>query len=163
MDPTGWATFWAFMALIVFVGIVVYLKVPGMITAALDQRSRRIESQLADAARLRSEAQALLDEYRRRRDEAEAEAAAIVEQARREAEALAVEARARIGDYVSRRTKAVEQRIAQAESQAVAEVRNRAVDVAAAAAAQLLAEKTEGDAGNRLVDRSIASLGSSLN
>lgn len=163
MDPTAWATFWAFMALIAFLAIVVYLKVPQKITAALDDRSRKIQAQLDDARRLREEAQALVTEYRRRHDEAQAEAEAIVTQARREAEVLTAEAQARIEDYVTRRTKAVEARIAQAETQAIAEVRSRAVDVATAAAARILAEKTQGPVGDELVMRSIGAVRSNLN
>jgi F-type H+-transporting ATPase subunit b len=141
MDPTQWATFWAFMALLVFLGLLVYLKLPGRIVAALDDRSNKIRTQLEDARRLREEAQALLADYQRRRSEAESEAEAIVSQARREADALTEEARIRMQDFVTRRTKAVEDRIAQAEAQAVSEVRNRAVDVATAAAARILGNR----------------------
>jgi F-type H+-transporting ATPase subunit b len=163
MNPTDWATFWAFMALLVFLGLLVYLKLPARIVGALDARSAKIRSELADAKRLREEAQALLSEYQRRRGEAEGEAEAIVTQARREAETLTEEARLRMADYVSRRTRAVEQRIAQAETQAVAEVRGRAIDVAAAAAAEILARKAHGQVGDQLVDRSIAAVRANLN
>ena len=163
MDPTAWATFWAFMALIVFLGIVVYVGAPGKIAAALDARSAKIKSELDDARRLREEAQALLAEYQRRRGEAESEADEIISRARREAEALAEEARSRLEEYVTRRTKSVEQRIAQAETQAVAEVRGRAIDVAAAAAARIIADKARGDAGDQLVGRSIDAVRSNLN
>ncbi len=163
MDPTKWASFWAFMALLAFLAIVVYLKVPQKIIAALDERSRKIQAQLDDARRLRQEAETLVAEYRRRRADAQAEADAIVTQAQREAETLTAEARVRIEEYVSRRTKAVEARIAQAETQAVAEVRSRAVDVATAAAARILAEKAQGPAGDELVARSIGTVRSSLN
>ena len=163
MDPTQWATFWAFMALLVFLGLLVYLKVPGKIAAALDERSNKIRTQLDDARRLREEAQALLADYQRRRGEAEKEAESIVAQARREADALTEEARIRMRDFVARRTKAVEDRIAQAEAQAVNEVRNRAVDVATAAAARILADQAKGPIGDQLIDRAIRSVRSNLN
>jgi F-type H+-transporting ATPase subunit b len=163
MDATAWATFWVFLGFLVFIGILVYLKIPAKLAAALDARSAKIQSELDEARRLRKEAQSLLSEYQRRRGEAEAEADAIVAQARREAEALTEEARARLEDYVTRRTKSVEQRIAQAETQAVAEVRSRAIDVAAAAAGRILAEKTQGPAGDQLVERSISAVRTSMN
>ncbi len=163
MDATAWATFWVFLSFLVFLGILVYMGVPKMLISALDARSARIRSDLDDARRLREEAQTLLSEYQRRRGEAQAEADAIVAQARREAEALTEEARARMEDYVTRRTRAVEQRIAQAETQAVAEVRSCAIDVATAAAAKILAVKAEGRAGNDLVERSIQAVRSNLN
>ncbi|WP_246206290.1 ATP F0F1 synthase subunit B [Propylenella binzhouense] len=151
------------MAFVVFLGILVYMKVPGKIAAWLDQRSERIRRDLEEARRLREEAQALLAEYQRRRQEAEEEAEAIVDQARREAEAIRVDAEQRMGEYIERRTRIVEQRIAQAEVQAVAEVRGRAVDVAAAAASSILAEKGAGDVGQRLVEQSIGQVRSNLN
>lgn len=163
MDATAWATFWVFLGLLVFLAVLVYLKVPGKLAAALDARAAKISSDLDDARRLREEAQKLLAEYQRRRGEAVAEAEAIVAQARREAEALTSEAKARLEDYVIRRTKSVEQRIAQAETQAVAEVRGRAIDVAAAAASRILAEKAKGRMGEELVERAIVAVRENLN
>ena len=163
MNATEWATVWVFLALLVFIGILIYMKVPGMAVAALDKRAEKIKADLEQARRLREEAEALLREYQRKRGEAEAEAAAIVAQAKREAEALGTEARARIEDYVVRRTKAVESRIAQAEAQAVAEVRSRAIDVAAAAASRILADEAKGPQGDELVGRSIDTLRKNLN
>jgi F-type H+-transporting ATPase subunit b len=163
MNATQWATFWVFLGLLVFIGVLIHMKVPGMAVAALDKRSAKIRSDLEEAARLRAEAEALLKQYQRKRGEAEAEAAAIVAQANREATALGEEARVRIGDYVARRTKAVELRIAQAETQAVAEVRSRAIDVAAAAAGRILAEEAKGGKGDALIERAIDTVRKSLN
>ncbi|MGH6925172.1 MAG: ATP F0F1 synthase subunit B [Propylenella sp.] len=163
MDATAWATVWVFLALLVFLGTLVYMKVPAMLTAALDKRADKIRSELDEAQKLRREAEALLAEYKRRTANAEAEAAAIVTQAKREAEALSAEAKGRIEEYVARRTRAVEQRIAQAETQAVAEVRSRAIDVAAAAAGRILAERAKGKAGDELVERSIDVVRKNLN
>ncbi|MGQ7792248.1 F0F1 ATP synthase subunit B family protein [Faunimonas sp. B44] len=163
MDATAWASFWAFMALIAFLGILVYLKVPAMAADWLDSRAERIRRDLDEARRLREEAQALLADYQRRRQEAEEEAEAIVDQARREAEAIATEAQLRMGEYIERRTRLVEQRIGQAEVQAIAEVRSRAVDVAAEAATRILSERGSGETGQRLVRDSIEQVRSNLN
>lgn len=163
MDATQWATFWVFLGLLVFLVLLIYLKVPGMAVAALDKRAAKIREDLDQARRLREEAAALLQEFQRKRGEAEAEAEAIVTQAKREAEALSAEAKVRIEDYVARRTKAVEARISQAESQAVAEVRGRAIDVASSAAARILGEETKGRKGEDLVARSIETVRNSLN
>ena len=163
MNATAWATFWVFLGLVVFIAMLLYMKIPAKLTAALDARSAKIRSELEDAARLRQEAEALLAEYQRRREEAVAEADAIITQARHEAAAFTEEAQARIAELVARRTKAVEQRIAQAETQAVAEVRSRAIDVATAAAARILADKSAGRTGDELVERSIEAVRSNLN
>ena len=137
------ATFWAFIGLILFIAIVVYLGAPRVIGKSLDSRAERIRNDLDEARRLRDEAQQLLAEYQRKRKEAEQEAGDIVAAAKREAETLVTEAKQKTEDYVARRTALAEQKIAQAERDAVAEVRGRAVDIAIEAAGQVLADKVD--------------------
>lgn len=144
------ATFWALVALLIFLGIVVYVKVPGMIARSLDARAERIRHELDEARRLREEAQQLLAEYQRKRKEAEKEAADIVAAAKREADMLAEEARQRTEEYVARRTTLAENKIAQAEQDAVNEVRARAVDIAVEAAGRLLADRVDAKVGGEL-------------
>jgi len=156
------ATFWAFIALLMFFAIVIYFKVPGLITRALDARIARIEADLEEAKRLREEAQALLAEYERKRKAAESEAEDIVAAAKDEAERLTAEAEAALEDMVARRTKAVEDKIAQAEAQAISEVRARSADVAIEAARLLLADQVK-ENGSALVDQSIKDVASRLN
>ncbi|MEQ8400614.1 MAG: F0F1 ATP synthase subunit B [Roseitalea porphyridii] len=143
------SSFWALVGLILFFGIVYYFKVPGMVTGALDKRGDRIRNELEEARRLREEAQQLLAEYQRKRKEAEKEAEAIVEAARGEAEQITAEAKEKTEEYVARRTQLAEQKIAQAEIDAVNAVRASAVDVSIAAAEKLIGEKmtakTRGD------------------
>ncbi len=131
-------TFWAFAALVIFLGIAVYMKVPATIAKSLDARADKIKADLDEAARLRDEAKALLTEYQNKRKEAEKEAADIVASAKREAEILRADAQAKSEDYVRRRTIVAEQKIAQAESDAVNAVRSSAVDLAIAASSKLL-------------------------
>lgn len=157
------ATFWATVALVIFLGIVVYVGVPGMIARALDARSERIGNDLDEARRLRDEAQQLLGEYQRKRKEAEQEAGDIVAAAKREAETLVAEAKTRTEDYVARRTALAEQKIAQAERDAVAEVRGRAVDIAVEAAGRLLADKVDTKADAALFKSAIEDVKAKLN
>jgi F-type H+-transporting ATPase subunit b len=138
------ATFWALVALIIFLGILAYMKVPAMLAKQLDARAERIRDELEEARRLREEAQQLLAEYQRKRKEAEKEAADIVAAAKREADMLSAEARQRTEEYVARRAALAENKIAQAEQDAVNEVRARAVDIAVEAAGRLLAERVDG-------------------
>lgn len=158
-DPS----FWALIALILFFVILAYLKVPGLVTSALDNRADTIRKELDEARRLREEAQALLAEYQRKGREAEAEAEEIVDQAQREAEALTAEAGRRLEEYVASRTRQAEQKIAQAEAQALQEVRALSADVAIAAAEKILAAKVKGATADALVDRSIEEVKTKLN
>lgn len=157
------ATFWAFVALVIFLGIVFYMKVPGMMGKSLDERANRIRNELDEARRLREEAQQLLAEYQRKRKEAEQEAGEIVAAAKREATNLVSEAHKKTEDYVARRTALAEQKIAQAERDAVSEVRSSAVDIAVEAARSVLAGKVDAKAGAELFKSSVQELKSKLN
>ena len=137
------ATFWATVALVLFLVLMVYMKVPGMITKSLDDRSDKIRGDLEEARRLCEEAQQLLAEYQRKRKEAQQEAESIISAAKREAEALTKDAERKTEDYVTRRTALAEQKIAQAEGQAVAEVKAMAVDIAMEAAQTVIITRTQ--------------------
>jgi len=157
------ATFWATVALFIFLGVLVYMKVPGMIAKAIDARAVKIRHDLDEARRLREEAQALLAEFQKKRKDAEQEAADLVAAAKREAELLLADAHSKTEDYVTRRTAMAEQKIAQAEREAVNEVRSSAVDIAIEAARRLLADNPEIKAGEELFKSSLQELKSKLN
>ncbi|QIG49187.1 ATP F0F1 synthase subunit B [Nordella sp. HKS 07] len=154
---------WVAVAFLLFVALLIYLKVPAKIAAMLDERSTRIAKELAEARKLREEAQALLDEYKNKRAQAEKDAEDIVALARKEAEALAHETRNKLAETLERRTRQAEQKIAQAEQQAVKDVRTAATDVAVSAASELLAAAAEGAKGAKFIEESIDAVKSRLN
>jgi F-type H+-transporting ATPase subunit b len=154
--------FWAFVGLVIFAIVVIWMKVPGKLTAALDNRAETIRTELDQARKLREEAQALLAEYQRKAREAEAEVEEIIEQAKREADAFGVEARKRVEDYVASRTRMAEEKIAQAEAQAVREVRSASTDVAISAAQRILAARARGATADGLIAQAIEDVKSKL-
>lgn len=155
--------FWVLISFILFIGLLIYLKVPAKVAAMLDERASRIAKELDEARRLREEAQGLLAEYQRKRRDAEKEAEAIVAQAREEAEVFAVETRQKFSEMIERRARIAEEKIAQAEVQAVKEVRSAAADLAVAAATRIIAEEVQGERAEKLVEASIADLKNRLN
>jgi F-type H+-transporting ATPase subunit b len=157
------ATFFAFVGLIIFLGLVAYLKVPGMMAKSLDERAENIRGELAEAKRLREEAQALLADYQKKSKEAEAEAAAIVAVAQREAAALTVDAKLKTEEFVARRNAISEQKIKQAEIDAVNAVRAAAVDLATAAAETVLAKQSDAELQARLFKSGISEVKTRLN
>jgi F-type H+-transporting ATPase subunit b len=161
-DATTGATIWALIALVIFLGIVGYLGVHKTIAKMLDDRIKKIETDLAEAEALRAEAKALLEDYARRREEAEKEAEEIVTAAREEAFRLTAEAKEALDAMVARREKSVADKIAQAEAQAVAEVRARSADLAVEAARVLL-EKQVATKGDALVNQAIKDVAARLN
>ncbi|MGM4980084.1 MULTISPECIES: F0F1 ATP synthase subunit B [Rhizobium] len=156
-------TFFAFVALLIFLGLIVYLKVPGMMAKSLDDRADQIRNELAEAKRLREEAQHLLAEYQRKRKEAEADAANIVAAAEREAQMLTSEARKKTEEFVANRTALSEQKIKQAEADAMKAVRSAAVDLAIAAAESVLAQKTGGSVQSGLFNDAVNEVKTRLN
>jgi F-type H+-transporting ATPase subunit b len=143
------------LGFVIFLGLLVYLGAHRRVIDGIDRRQARIKSELDEAVRLREEAQAVLAEFERKAREAEGEAASIVAGAKAEAERLAAEAKARMEDFVVRRTKMAEAKIAQAEAQALADVRAAAADTAVAAAERILAAAAKGKVAEDLLARGI--------
>jgi len=155
-------TFWTAAAFFVFLGLMVYLKVPKMVTGNLDAKIDKIQSDLDEAKKLREEAQALLAKYERKRKSAQSEADDIIAAAEEEAIRIADEAKISLEEMIVRKTKSVEEKISQAESQAIAEVRSRSAEIAVEAAKSLLIDQMV-DQGNVLIDAAIKDVGVRLN
>lgn len=146
---------WVAIGFICFLALLVYLGTHRKIVDGLDARQARIKAELDEAARLRQDAEALLAEFERKGHEAEHEAQAIIAGAKAEAERHAAEAKLRMEDFVARRTKMAEAKIAQAEAQALADVRAAAADAAVAAAEKILATAAKGQVAEDLLARGI--------
>jgi F-type H+-transporting ATPase subunit b len=157
------ATFFAFVGLVLFLALVVYLKVPGMMAKSLDDRADQIRNELSEAKRLREEAQHLLAEYQRKRKEAEAEAAHILAAAEREAEMFTAEAKKKTEEYVVNRTAVSEAKIKQAEADAIKAVRSAAVDLAIAAAETVLVKKADAKVQSDLFSNALGQVKTRLN
>ncbi|MDX2263663.1 MAG: F0F1 ATP synthase subunit B [Hyphomicrobiales bacterium] len=155
--------FWVAVSFLAFIGLLLYLKVFKKVAQALDNRAADIKRQLDEAKRLRDEARGILEDYKRKQRNAEREAAEIVEAAKREAENYASETKAAFAAMLERRTRIAEEKIARAEAQVIEDARNKAIDIAVAAAETVIAEKLAGDAGKEKVAEGIRAVGSRLN
>lgn len=156
------AEFWVLVAFLIFVGLVWKSGAFGAMTKGLDSRGNRVRHELDEARRLREEAAKLLAEYKSRRDAAEKEAETIVANAREEAERTAQEGRTRLEEFIARRTKSAEQKIAQAETQAAAMVRSAAADAAVKVSETLLRDQYQGAAAQDLLKSSLGEVKSRL-
>jgi F-type H+-transporting ATPase subunit b len=149
---------WVAIGFLCLLGLLAYFGMHRKLIDALDERQGRIKAELDEAVRLREEAQSLLAEFERKGREAESEAEAIVVGAKAEAERLAAEAKTRMEEFVARRTKMAEDKIAQAEAQALADVRAAAADAAVAAAGKILSGTTKGKIADDLLAQGIDDL-----
>ena len=155
--------FWVAVAFVILMAVFAYVGVHRTVLTALDHRSERIKAELDDARRLKEEAAKLLAEYKARHAKAEAEAQDIIASARAEAERIAVEAKAKMEDFVARRTKTAESKIALAEAQALSDVRAAAASAAVAAASTVLSQSVKGSVADDLMTKGIAEVRAKLN
>ena len=143
------------IAFVILVAIMGYLGVHKAILRFIDARAAIVQGELSEAKRLREEAQSLLAEYESKRGASVAEANRLVQDARAEAERIAAEAQEKLTQFVARRTQQAEQKIAQAEREATAEVRAAAIDRAIKASERLLAGEAGAAAGEKLMQSGI--------
>jgi F-type H+-transporting ATPase subunit b len=157
--------FWVAVAFVILLAVFVYLGVHRTVIKALDHRSERIKAELDDARRLKDEAAKLLGEYQARHAHAAAEAGSqdIIASARAEAERIATEAKTKMEDFVARRTKSAEGKIALAEAQALADVRAAAAEAAVTAASIVLSQSVKGQVADDLLTKGIAEVRAKLN
>ncbi|MFT6775391.1 MAG: F-type H+-transporting ATPase subunit b [Paracoccaceae bacterium] len=151
------------IAFLAFVALMVYLGVPGKLSAKLDARAAKIRTEMEEARRLREEAQTLLASYERKVKEVQGHTEVIVAQARAEAERAAVEAHEELGRSIERRLKSAADRISSAEASAVKEVKDRAVAIATEVAGEVMRARLSVEARNAMVDASIKDVAARLN
>ena len=158
-EPETWVAI-AFVILFVVFG---YFGIHRTVLKALDHRAERIKAELDEARRLKDEAAALLTEYKSKRSTAEREAEEIIANAKAEAERVATETKAKMEDFVARRTKTAESKIALAEAQALADVRSAAANAAVTAASTILSQSVKGSVADDLLAKGIAEVRAKLN
>jgi F-type H+-transporting ATPase subunit b len=163
LEALGETENWVAIGFLIFLALLAYLGVHRKLIETLDQRQARIKSELDEARRLREEAQALLAAFERKGHEAESEAAAMIAGAKAEAERIAAEAKTRMEEFVARRTKMAEGKIAQAEAQALTDVRSAAADAAVAAAEKILSNATKGKVAEDLLAQGIEDIKQKFN
>ena len=156
------AELWVAVGVVLFFVLITFLKVPTAAAKALDDRGAKIQAALDEAERLRAEARTLLDSLKLRREQAEVEAARMLADAEIEARRLEADAKAKLEEHIVRRTALADRRIAQAETQAAAEVKAAAADLAAHLAEGVLRQRLEGLSSDPLVDKAVSQLAQRL-
>jgi len=155
--------FWAAPEFWVAVAFVILIALSGravvrLVTTGLDARAEAIRTRVDEAEKLREEAQELLASYQRKQRDAVEESDRMLERAREEAAKLGAQAARSLEQSVKRREQLAMERIAQAEAEAVREIRDAAADVAIEATRRVLAEKLSERKADALVDDAIKTL-----
>ncbi|MGI3210809.1 F0F1 ATP synthase subunit B [Roseovarius tibetensis] len=150
------------IAFLLFLGVLVYYKVPGLVGRKLDERAEGIKSELDEARAIRDEAKSLLASFERKQRDVQAQADRIVAQAKDEAEEHAKEAKADIKRSIARRLQAAEDQLASAEARAVRDIRDQAISVSVAAARDVISKQMTAEDRNALIDTAIDEVGAKL-
>lgn len=150
------------LAFLLFIAILFYFKVPGMLAGMLDKRAEGIQSELDEARALREEAQTILASYERKQKEVQEQAERIVAQAKADAEAAAAQAKEDLKSSIARRLAAAEDQIDSAQASAVKEVRDQAIVIAVGAANEVIAKGMSATDGNKLIDAAISEVDAKL-
>jgi len=150
------------IAFVIFLGVLVYFGVPKLITKMLDDRAEGIKSEIEEARALREEAQTILASFERKHKEVEGQVAGIIEHAKTEAQIAAEAAKADLKDSIARRLQAAVDQISSAEEAAVREVKDKAVNIAIAAAGEVIAANMSAKDADGLIDDAIAVVGEKL-
>ena len=158
----GNTNFIVLLAFLLFIGVLLYFKVPSTAGKMLDKRAEDIRSDLEEARALREEAQTLLASYERKQKEVQEQADRIVENARAEAKRSAEQSKKEIADSIDRRIANAEEQLEAARAAAVRDVRDRAITVATAAAKSVVEQSISGDRRNQLIDESISTVDAKL-
>ncbi|NNK17019.1 MAG: F0F1 ATP synthase subunit B [Sulfitobacter sp.] len=158
----GNTDFVVLLAFILFIAVLFYFKVPGLIGGMLDKRANDIKSELDEARKLREEAQTLLASYERKQKEVQEQADRIVAAAKEDASIAAAQAKIDLEKSVARRLAAAEDQIGSAEAAAIKEVRDQAATIAVAAARDVIAKQMSAADGNKLIDDAIAQVDTKL-
>jgi len=158
----GNSDFVVLIAFLLFIGVLVYFKVPAMLLGLLDRRAETIQSELNEARALREEAQTLLADFERKQQDVEEQARSIVTQAKADAQSAAEQAKLDLEAGIARRLQAAEDQIASAEADAVREVRDKAILIAVAAAREVVAQGMTAADQDALIDSSIQTVASKL-
>ena len=155
MDATAWVS----LAMAAFIAILLWKKVPQVITRGLDAKIAAIRAQLDEASKLRAEAEALKAEYEAKLAAITSDAETMRAHAQEEAKQVIADAQASAATLVTRRQKMAEDKISAAERTAIADIRAKAVQAATSAAATLIAQGHDAKADAPMVDGAIKALG----
>ncbi len=158
----GNTDFIVLLAFLLFIGVLVYLGVPGILGRMLDKRAETIRQELNEAKALREEAQTVLASYERKQREVQEQSERIIEHAKQEAQLAAEQAKEDLKHTIARRIQAAQDQIESAQAKVVKEVRDEAIKVSVAAAREIIAKQMTAAQGNKLIDESIETVSAKL-
>tara|TARA_A100001015_G_scaffold183675_1_gene204346 strand:- start:935 stop:1432 length:498 start_codon:yes stop_codon:yes gene_type:complete len=124
------ATFWVAVSFLIFIGVLVYLKVPQKIDNSLNEIIKKIKGDLDNAEKLKDEAKTLLSEYETKVSKSKDEVNNLISKAKNESEKNIIKTNEEFHKIIENRKKSAEEKINQMKNQAIKDIKNLSVDIA---------------------------------
>tara|TARA_B100000029_G_scaffold139347_1_gene134461 strand:- start:13054 stop:13551 length:498 start_codon:yes stop_codon:yes gene_type:complete len=124
------ATFWVAVSFFIFVGVIIYLKVPQKIEFSLSESIKKIKNELDNAEKLKDEAKNILSEYETKVSKSKEEAKELIDAAKVQSEKNIIKANEEFHKVVENRKKSAEEKIRQMKILAIRDIKNTSVDIA---------------------------------
>ncbi len=124
------ATFWVAVSFLIFVGLIIYLKVPQKIDSALTENIKKIKDELDNAEKLKDEAKNILSEYETKVSKSKDEIANMLNEAKNLSDKNIIKINEEFYKTIDNRKKSAEEKIKQMKLQALKDVKNSAVEIA---------------------------------
>ena len=124
------ATFWVAVSFVLFVGVLIYFKVPQKIFTTLDESINKIKKDIEEAEKLKEEAKNILSDYESRLDRSKVEIDLMIKNAQKESETNIIKINDQFHKIFENRKKMAEEKIKQMKLQATKDIKNYSVEVA---------------------------------
>ena len=132
------ATFWVTISFIIFLGVLIYFKVPQKIKEVLDQNILNIKNQINEAEKLKEDAKNILIEHEKKISNSKNEVQKMINKANDEAEKNVIKSNEEFNKIMENRKRNAEERIKQLKNQAVKDIKNTSVKIALESAEKLI-------------------------
>tara|TARA_B100001123_G_C15061015_1_gene927585 strand:- start:121 stop:618 length:498 start_codon:yes stop_codon:yes gene_type:complete len=137
------ATFWVAISFFIFLGGLVYLKVPQKINDSLDSKINEIKKELEEAEKLKNESKNLLSEYENKIDKSKKETKEIINKAKKESEQNIIEKTERFHQMMDERKKNTEIKILQMKKNAIRDIKNASIKISIEAVEKLISNSID--------------------
>ena len=124
------ATFWVAVSFVLFVGVLIYFKVPQKVFTTLDESIKKIKKDIEEAENLKEEAKNILSDYESRLDKSKVEIDLMIKNAQKESETNIIKINDQFHKIFENRKKMAEEKIKQMKLQATKDIKNYSVEVA---------------------------------
>ena len=150
------ATFWVAISFLIFVGVLVYFKIPQKINLLLTEKIKETKNELDEAERLKDEAKTLLSDYENKLNQANDEAINIIKQAKKESEKKVIESTEKFYQLIDNKKKLLNQKINQMKEDAIKEVKNTSIKISIKTVEEIIKNSIDKKKLDRLYDESLS-------